>query len=307
VTEGIPSELTAQPRARRGTARQLLHHIAAGTPAGGVLACTLADLAAVLGVTTAAVTKTLQRLAHDGVELRVPYAVGADGRPVYAAPGRPLRLRLPATVDTMGRVDTLRAAAPRVDTSRPQSAGQARVDTRPPSAARVDTCPSCGGITAGQPRVDTRPPLAMPPPTGVGTTPAHRRDAASRTLRRLDTGGWRDWDPTGGRRGRGTTRYRCDTHAHLPAADPGGRCSGCRDVRLAATPPDRHRPAGPAAGQRPLWPAAAAPAEPPATRADTGVRRDQVTDLDELARRDAARAAAVRAAAPRPRRHTRTG
>src|SRR3712207_6528672 len=68
---------------RRATAQLLMLHIAAGAdPTTGILTCEREVLAGLLGIAAGSVQKTLNRLATDGLELRIPYGVGADDRPL---------------------------------------------------------------------------------------------------------------------------------------------------------------------------------------------------------------------------------
>jgi hypothetical protein len=138
---------------RRATAQVLLLHIVAAADGEGILRCERDVLASLLGISESAVTKTLQRLAADGLELRVPYGTGADGRPLFAAPGHPLRLRVPDLPPSL-----LPPVVMGADQAPGKSAGQARVDTSPAPVARVDTSSKNSGVVAGQnpcTRVDT--------------------------------------------------------------------------------------------------------------------------------------------------------
>jgi len=215
---------------------------------GGYLEIGRPALAQLLGIKVDAVTKTLQRLAGDGVELRVPYTVGVDGRPVYGTRDQPLRLQLPDTdLDPQPGLDPQAVDQDQV--------GPATVDTRVDSSqptldTRADKCPTCGNELPGRSRADICPPLAKP----ALRSSEQAGPARSRTARPLRTGGYRDWDRRANR-----TRFRCDQHAHLPASDPGEPCPACKAVRqaaeAAAAARRKPKPTGPVP-QRPLWPAA---------------------------------------------------
>ncbi|MEV4059701.1 hypothetical protein [Nonomuraea dietziae] len=60
----------------------------------------LYDRIAIAIGTPAGMKKVFRRLAERGLEIRVPIGQGRDGRPVFAANGRPMRFRLPALSET---------------------------------------------------------------------------------------------------------------------------------------------------------------------------------------------------------------
>jgi len=292
VGDAAPAGAPAPPAVGvrlRGTARSLVALARAGADTTGVYTCQLAVLAAALGVTAGAVTKILQRLAAAGLELRIAYGTARDGRPIYATPGQPYRLRRPPaaamgdTPDTQPRADTRADTRPRADSD--PTAGDSRVDAaradnppprpdNPPAGypqtagqTRVDSCPTCGQ------RVDSLPPSKpgfrrsdeggqlsslvqgesklSPPRTPARALPGAGPGVPGRGTRRtFADGAAMDWDPRGNH-GRGAAYYRCHQHLALTVADgPGPACPRCAAVRMAHN--RRRVPAQPPPGQRPL-------------------------------------------------------
>ena len=251
-------------RAPSGAERLLLAVIVAGVdPDTGLCEITLPALARACASTPAAVSKLLQRMAARGLELRVPYRAGADGRPVYAAPGMPYRLHAPAAA--VERSPVKPPGQPR--TQPPKGGQQPAAEGGQVSTLSSGLCPQCaaqskggqlsgldpkgghkGGQTAGQSRADTSLPLTKPPPPGVeGRAPARTREAAT-TRRFFADGSARDFDPVTRR-----VYYRCPKHLHLTVRHGAGEpCGACARVRRTYATPRRARREDPMPGQRPL-------------------------------------------------------
>lgn len=314
---------------RRRTVWELLALIAERVDDRGTLETSLDDLAGPLELSAAAVSKTLQRLAHDGIELRIPHGHGADGRPIYAMPGAPMRLFLPsaARAAALERVrdrppnkaghkgghNGIPAGQTRPDTraSYPHSAGQTRADS---SIRKAGHKAGHNGIRAGQTRPDTTAGPRGSTPTEYPTRTRARRlleslassVEPSATATPLATGGFVQYHDTA--RGR-VERFRCDRCVLvLQPWQRGPKCRPCQRVRerhqgttqrplvgvvdgaIASTPAAAAAPVRAARGRAPVR---AVPGPPPV--ADVVLAAPEL-DAAALERRDAARAEARRVA-----------
>lgn len=84
----------------------------------------LYDRVAIAAGTPTGLKDVLERLARRGLEVRIPIASGRDGRPVFAARGRPMRFRLPdfpASVQLPDRSGENRPYLPDVSVDNPPS------------------------------------------------------------------------------------------------------------------------------------------------------------------------------------------
>jgi hypothetical protein len=104
----------------------------------------------------------LQRLAKRGREVRVPIAVGKDGRPLYAVPGRQCRYRLP-------RLEGEAVASPCPEGEGVPSPGEGETSPKgraEPRQGRAQPPPT--------PHPSDSPPPPIPPPPAPDNAPSAR-------------------------------------------------------------------------------------------------------------------------------------